>query len=86
MMMLCWCRLGAQGARVMWAGADPVADSLQHSGLDEPTKPVREHVARPMPRLVWNCSKRLRPRKASRTRSRLQRSPTTSRARAVEQT
>jgi hypothetical protein len=27
------------------AGADPVADSLQHSGLDEPTKPVGEHVA-----------------------------------------
>jgi len=45
MMMLCWCRLGAQGARVMWAGADPVADSLEHSGLDEPTKPVGEHVA-----------------------------------------
>jgi hypothetical protein len=61
-----------------------VADAFEQAFLDQPIEPVGEDVARD-PRLAWNCSNRVSPRKTSRTISSVERSPTTSSARAIEQ-
>jgi hypothetical protein len=53
------------------------ADAFKNPVLDQAVEPVGEDVAA-MPSLSWNSSKRRSPRKASRTISTVQRSPTTS--------
>ena len=63
-----------------------VVGVLEHALLDEVGEPLGEHVAGDAQADRWNSLKRLRPRNASRTISTLQRSPTTSSARAIEQT
>ena len=61
-----------------------VADAFEDPFLDESVEPVGEDVAGD-PEARRNSSKRRSPRKASRTISNVQRSPTTSSARAIEQ-
>ena len=58
---------------------------LEDALVDEVAEPLGEHVARD-PEGALELAEALRPRNASRTISTLQRSPTTSSARAIEQT